>query len=86
MLTCARDEEDARKILDYWFVMEFLNQRGLEDFKKIGNKAFRYKNELKNGRARQQKRFMETFVQFGFGDDLQTLVCGRDATTKTASM
>lgn len=67
------DEENAVRILDYWFVMEFLNQQSLRDFKDKGNKAFTYKRELKAGRIKHPKKVMENFVLFEPGDNLQTV-------------
>ena len=38
------DEKDAIKILDYWFIMEFLNQQSLKKYKEKETSALTYKN------------------------------------------
>lgn len=37
------DKENAIRILDYWFLMEFLNQQSIKSFIEIGKKAKTYK-------------------------------------------
>lgn len=67
------DEENAVRILDYWFIMEFLNQQSLRKFKEIESKVFKYKKELKEGLIKHPKKVVENFVRFKAGDNLQTL-------------
>ena len=40
------DEKDAIKILDYWFIMEFLNQQSLKKYKEKETSALTYKKQL----------------------------------------
>ena len=70
----TKDEQNAIRILDYWFIMEFLNQQSLRDFKDKGNRAFTYKRELLEGRIKRPKKAVEDFVQFRPGDNLRTVV------------
>ena len=36
------DKENAIRILDYWFLMEFFNQQSIKSFIEIGKKANTY--------------------------------------------
>ena len=66
------DKENTIRILDYWIVMEFLNQQSLKTYKDKGKKTFSYKKELKAGNVKP-KKVVEDFVQFKSGDNLQTI-------------
>lgn len=68
------DEDNAVQILDYWFVMEFLNQQSLRKYNDIRNETFAYKKELKNGYIKRPKKVVENFVPFKKGDNLHTLL------------
>lgn len=46
------DEKDAIKILDYWFIMEFLNQQSLKKYKEKETSALTYKKQLLEGRKK----------------------------------
>ncbi len=67
------DEKNAVRILDYWFTMEFLNQRSLKSFTDIETKASAYKNALKSGKIKHPRKTSEDFVRFRQGDNLRTL-------------
>ena len=67
------DEKNAVRILDYWFTMEFLNQRSLKSFMDIETKASAYKNALQSGRMKYPRKTSEDFVRFRPGDNLRTL-------------
>ena len=66
------DKENAIKILEYWFVMEFLNQQSLSNLKKKEQEALKYKTDLKTGNVKR-KKVVEDFVRFKCGDNLRTI-------------
>ena len=68
------DEKDAIKILDYWFIMEFLNQQSLKKYKEKETSALTYKKQLLEGRKKRPNKKVEDFVWFKPGDTLRTLV------------
>ena len=68
------DKEKAIQILEYWFLVELLNQESLGTFEEKGNKASEYKKELMARKIRNPKKVVENFVQISAGDDLQTVL------------
>ena len=68
------DKENAIRILEYWFLVELLNQESLGTFKEKGNKASGYKKELTERNIKKPKKVLEDFVQFEVGDNLQTVL------------
>lgn len=54
------DKENAVRILDFWFLMEFLNQQSTKSFKEIEKKATTYKNDLSSGRIKRPKKVVIT--------------------------
>ena len=50
------DEKDAIKILDYWFIMEFLNQQSLKKYKEKETSALTYKKQLLEGRKKRPNK------------------------------
>lgn len=73
ILQLSKDEENALKILDYWFMIEFLNQQSLKTQKDTGNKAWRYKNAYATGRIRK-KKLLTDFIQIKPGETLNDIV------------
>ena len=67
------DKENAIRILDYWFLMEFLNQQSIKSFIEIGKKAKTYKSDLSSGRIKWPKKVVEDFIPFRNGDNLHTI-------------
>lgn len=67
------DKENAVRILDFWFLMEFLNQQSTKSFKEIEKKATTYKNDLSSGRIKRPKKVVEDFISFKTGDTLQSI-------------
>ena len=66
------DEKDAIKILDYWFIMEFLNQQSLKKYKEKETSALTYKKQLLEGRKKRPNKKVEDFVWFkpgGYASD-----------------
>ena len=68
------DKENAIRILEYWFTMEFLNQQKLNDIKNKGKAADKYIKEYKSGRSQEKKKYLENFVELESGDNLQKMV------------
>lgn len=67
------DKEKAIRILDYWFLMEFLNQQSIKSFIEIKKKANIYINDLSSGIISRPKKVVEDFIQLRDGDNLQTI-------------
>ncbi len=72
------DKEKAIKILDYWFLMEFLNQQKISDIKKIEKDATDYKRKLSSGSIKHPYKVVENLVPFKPENNLQNI-------TKTAT-
>ncbi len=70
----SADKEKAIQILDYWFLMEFLNQQSIKPFKEIEKNASIYKKDLREGSNKRSKKVIEDFVPFKIGDSLSNLV------------
>ncbi len=67
------DKENAIRILDYWFLMEFLNQKDIGPFKEKGEKTTTYKRYLNSGKIKNPAKVVEDFIQFKLGDNLQSI-------------
>lgn len=66
---------DTVKILDYWFALEFLSQDKYPDYFEKLNHVKKYKNDLKNGKAKN--RSIEVFIPLNadnIGDNLYEIV------------
>lgn len=68
------DKDNAIKILDYWFMTEFLNQQNLGEFKEIGKETSTYKKRLIAGSIKKPKKVVEDFIQVTAGDNLQAVL------------
>lgn len=68
------DKENAVRILEYWFLTEFLNQKSIGTYIEKGEKASEYKKELAARNTKRPKKVVEDFVQFAVGDNLQTVL------------
>lgn len=73
----SEDTQKVLNVLDYWFVIEFLNQQTLKKQKDAGNRAFKYKSKIKKNLQERNKKTLLDFVQFkeqsGF-DNLNSIV------------
>ena len=67
------DKENAIRILDYWFLMEFLNQQSISALKEKENKANTYKTDLKTGNIRRPKKVVEDVIPLKTGDNLKNI-------------
>ena len=67
------DKKKAIEILDYWFLVEFLNQQSLKSFEEKRKKTNTYKGNLNSGKVKSLKKVVENFVQFEAEDRLQTI-------------
>lgn len=68
----AINENDAVKILDYWFTMEFLYQQTLKEFRSKEKKTKIYKDKLKAGMI-QPQNIVENVIQMKPTDSLRTV-------------
>ena len=68
------DKENAIRILEYWFLTEFLNQQSISSFKEIEKKATTYKSNLNSGNIKHPWKVVEDFLPFKTGDNLQNIV------------
>lgn len=67
------DKKNAIRILDYWFLMEFLNQQSIKPFKKIGEKTSGYKRKLNSRTIKNPYKIVDDFIEFKYGDTLKTI-------------
>lgn len=67
------DKKKAIEILDYWFLVEFLNQQSLKSFEEKRKKTNTYKGNSNSGKVKSLKKVVENFVQFEAEDSLQTI-------------
>lgn len=69
----SSDTQNVLNVLDYWFVMEFLNQQTLKIQKDAGNNAFKYKAKIKKNAQIKKKKNLSDFIQFKDQDGLDNL-------------
>lgn len=62
------DKENTIQILDYGFLMEFLNQQSISALKEKEKKANIYKRDLSLGSIKRPKKVVEDVVTFKIGD------------------
>lgn len=57
----AKNNENAAKILDYWFALDFLSQDKYPDYVEIRNKIKRHKEDWAKGKSKYKT--IETFIR-----------------------